>query len=1203
MKIIIRYKSAFWFTIATIVFFVFGKIFFAVYEASPRDVVDIQEFRKIFSEKEKQTQQTLSILQQKIENGSTSDSLLNVNFRGNDIIYYVYKNNRLVFWTDNLIAPNNGIDFQEDTAKYIKMPNNNCVYISRTTGNVKIIALILIKFSYSSETQTLRNHFASDFHINANILVTQGDVSDIYAVHDSEKNYLFSLQMPAQPIFSNIWLIFSFVAYLLFFLAFFITYAFIPKLLGKNCIALRKFLPLAVGVGLAVFFVLFYQIPSGFFGGAALIFRDFTAGNFWDAGYVTVFSFYCVSTFYLLTFVDMTAVFRKYRYLFLVAQLAFFGIFLLFDNTLHSEIFNSLSHISILALDDFTFERIWLHALIGLWGVGFIFLFTNAFAWISGKRDYLMAAAVNLILVCAFFVFSKIFNLPFSTLVCFSFAVFSAMFLFGSYFFKKVNIYSNVLNAIYIFVMTGLVVLNIFYFEKESRQNIFRKVAENILATNADETRLLNTQLVKMNMQIADDQMLKSLVSQRSSHEDAEHYLEEKYLTDNLSNYESTILVYKKNSVDFNNYSNLVTEYGSRVAQSAFYQISMPQSANSFVGIFDLNQDSLYFVLNLEPIRGFRSYSFPNLLINNDKSSYSHFNIATAKYIDGNLASSSGRLMYPSTTAWLPLIYDETNGFLYNGRNNYVFAADNATNVAVVTDLQNHKWGNYVIYFFYSFLIYFLLVWLSVWLFFAFNHKKLKINIITRFQYMFFVLIVLSFVGVFVVSSEFIKGRYREQQTLSIDEKITYIQRVLQEKYFYNLSLNNSESGNLTDDLQDLSYTFQTDIHIYSNDGLLIATTQPMIFNKNLISRRISPEIFFTNQTTFNKDEQIGTLNYLISYSEFFNGDNLQIGYIAIPQYFSELDINNETLNLLKMIVHIYVIAFIIALIFSNIIRRQLSKPLLDLENKLRAMRLGKRNEKIEYKSNDEISQLVEQYNITVDELDRSARLLAKSEREGAWKLMARQIAHEINNPLTPMKLSIQQLQRTKKIGGKQFDDYFDKSTKILVEQIDNLSHIAGTFSLFARTPEAKFERTNLTKKVGSVVELFKNNDKDVIINYLFAKRDIYVFADPEQLQQVFNNLIKNAIQAIPEQPEKFVEVRLQSIDNKAIVTITDNGLGIAPEIVDKLFLPSFTTKSTGTGLGLAISKNIVETADGAISFANNEGKGTTFKVELPQIN
>ena len=1199
-----NYKSAFWLFVAGLVFFILGKIFFEIYNASPKEVIDIQRFQKVFSQKEKQAQQTIAFLQQKIDGGTLLDSLENIDFQGNNILYFVYNNNRVVFWSDNLIVPNNGIEFEPNTTKYIKTPNNNCVYICRERGDVKIVALILLKFSYSAESETLNSHFVNDFRTNSDVLISQGNASDIFAVFGSNHQYLFSLQMPFQPVFTDFWLGISFFAYLIFFLVFFAFYALIPKMLQQRLLTFPKFLLLVASFALLTFVMIYYQIPGGFFGGANLIFKFFAVGGFLkECGNFIIFSFYCISTIYLLNFIRIKKNIKKNKFIFFVAILAFFLCFLLFSNILRNIILNSQVQISILKLEDTTFVRIFLHVLFAIWAVAFIFLFFKLFGWIRRRRDFLFAILVNVVFICVYFLFSKIYQFQNPLLFCLSFAALLTMFLLILWRAKKINIYSNILNAIFIAVIMGLFVMNIFYFEKEHRLNQFRTVAQQILEENTDETNIQNAQLIKLNTQIAADRTLKNLVTKPHLFEEAKHYFEDKYLTDNLSNYESAISVYKKNSVDFVNYQNLIYQYGAQISKSDFYQISAPQSSNSFVGIFPLKtRDSLFLVVNLETVRNFRSYSFPNLLNSNYKNEYFNLNISTAKYTDGNLTASTGNFNYPSTTFWFSNIKDRNSSFSYNGCSIFVFTSTDGKNFAVVTDLKNHLLRNYIIYFFYGFLMCFSITWLAVWTISTLIHKQLKINIITRFQHLFLILFLLSFVGVFILSSEFIKRRYREQQISAIDNKMTYIQKVLQEKYFYNLTLTDLESGSLANDLHDLSYTFQTDLHIFDNNGILIATTQPIIFNKNLISRRIAPKILFSNRNALSQKEQIGNLNYLVNYSEFFNGDNIQIGYIAIPQYFSEIDINAEMQNFLRFIIHIYVIALVIALIFSNIIRHQLSKPLLNLENKLRQMRLGKRNEKIEYKSNDEISQLVEQYNITVDELERSAQLLAQSERESAWKLMALQIAHEINNPLTPMKLSIQQLQRTKQMGDAKFDDYFNKSTQMLVEQIDNLSHIAETFSSFAKLPEAKYEKTNLNEKIASVVELFKNNDKNIVINYLYPKKDVFVFIDSEQIQRVLSNLIKNAIDAIPEkQTEKLIEISLQNIDNKAIITVSDNGIGISSEIAEKLFVPSFTTKSAGMGLGLAISKSIIETAGGTISFSSKIGKGSVFTIALEE--
>ena len=444
--------------------------------------------------------------------------------------------------------------------------------------------------------------------------------------------------------------------------------------------------------------------------------------------------------------------------------------------------------------------------------------------------------------------------------------------------------------------------------------------------------------------------------------------------------------------------------------------------------------------------------------------------------------------------------------------------------------------------------------------------------------------------------------KYRNEQRITLERTKNYIQTSLQEKYYWTESLDSVAVNTLNFNLQDLSYTFQSDIHVYDNNGVLIASSQPSLFSRGLISRRISPLPYFSKNPNMNKYEYIGELEYLSAYTDFYNGDYLQIGYIAVPQYFSKDQVQLEIQEFMAVIVHIYLVITLLFILLSLIINKQLSAPLTMLENSLKDIRLGQRNKKIVYKPNDEIGQLVIQYNKMVEELEKSVRLLAKSERESAWKTMARQVAHEINNPLTPMKLTIQQLQRTKKLDDNRFDDYFEKSTATLIEQIENLSRIAGTFSNFARLPEAKPQKVDVAKIVTMEVGLFVHNHDRIEITYQGVENGVFVLADREQLIQVFNNLLKNAIQSIPSDRAGKIEVGLDTTTDEVHVHIRDNGKGIADDIKDKLFTPNFTTKSTGMGLGLSISQNMVRIAGGEITFETEMDKGTVFHVQLPRV-
>jgi nitrogen fixation/metabolism regulation signal transduction histidine kinase len=293
------------------------------------------------------------------------------------------------------------------------------------------------------------------------------------------------------------------------------------------------------------------------------------------------------------------------------------------------------------------------------------------------------------------------------------------------------------------------------------------------------------------------------------------------------------------------------------------------------------------------------------------------------------------------------------------------------------------------------------------------------------------------------------------------------------------------------------------------------------------------------------------------------------------------------------------VLLFLVSIIVAVFISNQITRPLVVIQENLQKMQLGKRNEPIVYNKMDEIGSLVKEYNKKVEELSVSADLLARSERESAWREMAKQIAHEIKNPLTPMKLNIQHLQRARG-EGEEFRKYIERISATLIEQIDNLSNIATEFSNFAKIPTARNQVFLLAEQLQKVIALFESHDQVEISFYSNGLENIQVNADREQLSRAIINLIKNGIQSIPENIVGEINIFLSRRDHMAVISVTDNGTGIPEELRDKLFSPSFTTKTSGMGLGLAIVKNIVENFAGKIWFETDMEKGTTFFLEIP---
>ena len=302
-------------------------------------------------------------------------------------------------------------------------------------------------------------------------------------------------------------------------------------------------------------------------------------------------------------------------------------------------------------------------------------------------------------------------------------------------------------------------------------------------------------------------------------------------------------------------------------------------------------------------------------------------------------------------------------------------------------------------------------------------------------------------------------------------------------------------------------------------------------------------------------------------------------------------------------LLNVYVLFLILAGAAALLIAQSVTSPLAVISEKLRQVKLDQQNEPLEWKIRDEIGELVQRYNQMIVDLEDNKQALERTERETAWRDMAKQVAHEIKNPLTPMKLSIQLLQKLFTLDPEKARKKLDSTIQSLIEQIDNLAHIASEFSNFAKMPTAYNEEFNLSELVQSVFQLFKEegqHNESIELTLDCQNPSARVFADKNQLMRVLNNLLKNAIQAIPEHTNGSIHLQLRTDNKKAVISVQDNGTGISEERKKRIFVPYFTTKSSGSGIGLAMCKNIVEQANGSIYFETQEGVGTTFFVEIP---
>ena len=302
------------------------------------------------------------------------------------------------------------------------------------------------------------------------------------------------------------------------------------------------------------------------------------------------------------------------------------------------------------------------------------------------------------------------------------------------------------------------------------------------------------------------------------------------------------------------------------------------------------------------------------------------------------------------------------------------------------------------------------------------------------------------------------------------------------------------------------------------------------------------------------------------------------------------------------LLFNLFFIVMIVGVFLSYLISRRLSAPLSIIEHKMRNIDVTGENSKIDYPivKDDALSQLVVQYNSLIDKLAVSVEELAQTEREMSWRQMARQMAHEIKNPLTPMQLLVQRLLMQ---GGDNLQEYKETvhlSAKALLKGIESITTTTEALSNFAKTPMQPLKPINLVESVRYAVDLFCNNEESVKIDFTSSLDSAMVLVDKEMIGSVFNNLLKNAIQSIPSDREGEILVKIYHNITDVIVSVKDNGIGIPDENREKLFDVNFTTKTKGMGLGLIVVKNVVEQAKGTIDFNSIEGEGTTFIVSFP---
>jgi len=487
--------------------------------------------------------------------------------------------------------------------------------------------------------------------------------------------------------------------------------------------------------------------------------------------------------------------------------------------------------------------------------------------------------------------------------------------------------------------------------------------------------------------------------------------------------------------------------------------------------------------------------------------------------------------------------------------------------------------------------------------------RMLRLNIRTQIQATIIFLSVFSFIVIGIATISFFILRFHQSNEERLSKSIQVMANEVNSKMnslqaFDDVPDNLGVRSELEKTIAEISDLHNVDINYYNLNGTLVISTQPYIYNKHLLSAKMEPRAYRELQNghsiRYLQSERVGGFEYLSIYVPLTDDRGNSYAYLNVPYLNSQNELNQEISGFLATLINLNAFIFLIAGAIAFFLTSRITDSFSLIGRKMQEMNLGRINEEIRWNRNDEIGMLVNEYNKMVKKLEQSAQALAQSEREGAWREMARQVAHEIKNPLTPMKLSIQYLQNAIQRGAPNVKELSANMAVTLIEQIDQLSKIAGDFSQFANIGNPRLEHFDITEIIGSVIRLYSANPR-IHIEWYKEEGRYGILADKLQMSRLFTNLLQNAIEANEDTSKDVrVVIRQKNEEGQILISVQDESGGIPEQMRDSIFTPNFTTKSSGTGLGLAICKGIVEKANGQIWFESETGRGTTFFIKLP---
>ena len=1142
--------------------------------------------------------------------------------RKNGIALQYYLHDSLVFWSDNSVdeLKSNQLE-KEDNIQ--KLPNGWYQVLVFKKGNIKTVCLILIKYEYSFENEYLENTFQKDFDIPENIGISHELVKNpVCSVNGTP---LFSLDFTGYtPSYDH----YVFLLFFLFLSAFFslsfaiyFLYSAIEWLRKKPWLFVICFI---ADVALLRLLQMYFTFPASLYSTVWFSPLYYSSSVFLPSA-----GDYLINSLIMLM-VAYVAFVKLYREKPIPGRQLASGIFngwkaVLFILAIYMLLcygLNDLIRNSSFFLDLKDISKIGLQSLIGLLiayllSMAFYLFSRTAGSYTVNADSKTKVIFISITAICVFLVSIFWWN----TINAIILAILFAAFLSLIFFYYNENIKSSPFaNIILPMIWMAVLVAAVFNYAGYSKEREERKLIAMKLATEKNPVTELFYN--KLERKLLSDSLI--LVMSKDTDAVREGALVKRIKTEYIRNYWNRFTVQitvcppgkmlriqpRGYVFDCQQYFRQVCEkVGEKTANPNLFYLDYETGIETYLAVLNPHDSvvnskdqGILIYIEFTAKTPAKDLGYPELLIDRrimnipDLGNYSY-----ALYQSGSLVYKTGKYAYTMGLNDLIPSSDSAPFFNSAGMDHFRFNM-NKSRVLVISKKDDSFLGvispaSYL-FILFSFLSLFLNLIFRPSILREFSFMTLK----SRFQLANVGIIVVSFLILGCLLLYFLIRLNNLKNMDSFTERTLSVISDMQNDFGDKENFNKPDKTFLEEDLQKLSGMFYTDVNVYSPNGKLILSSRPQVFDEGLISGRMNigalADLRSNRQSVFFQDEKIGAYDYISAYFPLLNDKNELLAYINLPFFSRQEDLKKEINDFLVAFMNLYILFILISVFISIAISRYLSAPLRILVSRMEGFQLGERNEKISWNHHDEIGRLVEEYNRLIDELAFSADQLAKSERESAWREMAKQVAHEIKNPLTPMKLSVQHLRKAWDDKSDDFNLRIQRFTKIMTDQIDSLSAIASEFSDFAKMPLPVAEDIDLVEILNSILSMYSGLDK-IQISLKTSEKNASIIGDKKQLVRVFTNLFNNAIQAISNTERGLIKVVVRKQESSYAIDIEDNGNGIPDELAEKIFLPNFTTKSGGAGLGLAIVREIIRSMGGEVNFASGKN-GTVFTVTIP---